>query len=92
MCNNKLNTLCLFTQLKNIDRPAEPEKVPRAPHDRKKEWQKLALGPELAEDDIEDKHKDTSNGLVPFHDPRCVCACVHMCVSEREKERKYLTI
>lgn len=57
-------------QLKNIDRPAEPEKVPRAPHDRKKEWQKLALGAELAEDDTEEKHKDTSNGLAPYHDPR----------------------
>ncbi|KAK3522666.1 hypothetical protein QTP86_029134 [Hemibagrus guttatus] len=59
-------------QLKNIDRPAEPEKVPRAPHDRKKEWQKLALGAELAEDDTEDKHKDASNGLAPYHDPRQV--------------------
>ncbi|KAM9495464.1 actin-binding protein WASF1 isoform 2-T2 [Clarias gariepinus] len=57
-------------QLKNIDRPAEPEKIPRAPHDRKKEWQKLALGAELAEDDIEDKHKEASNGLAPYHDPR----------------------
>ncbi|XP_047674408.1 wiskott-Aldrich syndrome protein family member 1 isoform X2 [Tachysurus fulvidraco] len=57
-------------QLKNIDRPAEPEKVPRAPHDRKKEWQKLALGAELAEDDNEDKHKDASNGLASYHDPR----------------------
>ncbi|KAF7694406.1 wiskott-Aldrich syndrome protein family member 1 isoform X1 [Silurus meridionalis] len=57
-------------QLKNIDRPAEPEKIPRAPHDRKKEWQKLALGAELAVDDPEDKHKDASNGLAPYHDPR----------------------
>lgn len=57
-------------QLKHIDRPAEPEKVPRAPHDRKKEWQKLALGAELAEDDIEDKLKDTANGLASYHDPR----------------------
>ncbi|KAI5608494.1 wiskott-Aldrich syndrome protein family member 1, partial [Silurus asotus] len=57
-------------KLKNIDRPAEPEKIPRAPHDRKKEWQKLALGAELAVDDPEDKHKDASNGLAPYHDPR----------------------
>ncbi|KAL7872288.1 hypothetical protein SRHO_G00072710 [Serrasalmus rhombeus] len=57
-------------QLKNIDRPVEPEKVPRAPHDRKKEWQKLALGAELAEDDTDEKHKETTNGAVPYHDPR----------------------
>uniref|UniRef100_A0A8D2HFV8 Wiskott-Aldrich syndrome protein family member n=1 Tax=Urocitellus parryii TaxID=9999 RepID=A0A8D2HFV8_UROPR len=29
---------------KNLDRPHEPEKVPRAPHDRRREWQKLAQG------------------------------------------------
>ncbi|XP_036438189.1 wiskott-Aldrich syndrome protein family member 1 isoform X1 [Colossoma macropomum] len=57
-------------QLKNIDRPVEPEKVPRAPHDRKKEWQKLALGAELAEDDTDEKHKETTNGAVSYHDPR----------------------
>ncbi|XP_076844239.1 actin-binding protein WASF1 isoform X2 [Brachyhypopomus gauderio] len=57
-------------QVKNIDRPAEPEKVPRAPHDRRKEWQKLALGAELAEDDTDGKHKETSNGSVLSHDPR----------------------
>ncbi|XP_066532728.1 actin-binding protein WASF1 isoform X2 [Hoplias malabaricus] len=57
-------------QLKNIDRPAEPEKIPRAPHDRKKEWQKLALGAELAEDDMEDKQKETTNGSAPYHDTR----------------------
>ncbi|KAJ8275236.1 hypothetical protein COCON_G00098610 [Conger conger] len=53
-------------QMKNIDRPPEPEKVPRAPHDRRKEWQKLALGAELAEDDGDEphKHKDAAN-----HDP-----------------------
>ncbi|XP_061100154.1 LOW QUALITY PROTEIN: actin-binding protein WASF1 [Conger conger] len=54
-------------KMKNIDRPPEPEKVPRAPHDRRKEWQKLALGAELAEDDGDEphKHKDAAN-----HDPR----------------------
>ncbi|XP_030627768.1 wiskott-Aldrich syndrome protein family member 1 [Chanos chanos] len=57
-------------KLKNIDRPMEPEKVPRAPHDRKKEWQKLALGAELAEDDTDHKHKDTANGTAPYHDAR----------------------
>ncbi|XP_066532729.1 actin-binding protein WASF1 isoform X3 [Hoplias malabaricus] len=57
-------------KLKNIDRPAEPEKIPRAPHDRKKEWQKLALGAELAEDDMEDKQKETTNGSAPYHDTR----------------------
>ncbi|XP_036405379.1 wiskott-Aldrich syndrome protein family member 1 isoform X2 [Megalops cyprinoides] len=59
-------------QLKNIDRPQEPEKVPRAPHDRRKEWQKLALGAELAEDDAEEahKHKDVANGSATYHDAR----------------------
>ncbi|XP_066557283.1 actin-binding protein WASF1 isoform X2 [Amia ocellicauda] len=59
-------------ELKNIDRPQEPEKVPRAPHDRRKEWQKLALGQELAEDDAEDvhKHKDVANGSATYCDTR----------------------
>ncbi|XP_069830937.1 actin-binding protein WASF1 isoform X2 [Dendropsophus ebraccatus] len=48
---------------KNIDRPHEPEKVPRAPHDRRREWQKLALGQELAEDDVDlHKHIEIVNG------------------------------
>lgn len=59
------------TKLKAIDRPQEPEKVPRAPHDRKKEWQKLALGAELAQDMQEDKHRE-ANGSAAFHDNRCV--------------------
>ncbi|KAM4521861.1 actin-binding protein WASF1 isoform 3-T3 [Odontesthes bonariensis] len=54
-------------QLKAIDRPPEPEKVPRAPHDRKKEWQKLALGAELAQDIPEDKHRE-ANGSAGYHD------------------------
>ncbi|XP_043922660.1 wiskott-Aldrich syndrome protein family member 1 [Protopterus annectens] len=37
---------------KNIDRPHDAEKIPRAPHDRRKEWQKLAQGLELAEDEV----------------------------------------
>uniref|UniRef100_G3UGC1 Wiskott-Aldrich syndrome protein family member n=1 Tax=Loxodonta africana TaxID=9785 RepID=G3UGC1_LOXAF len=61
---------------KNLDRPHEPEKVPRAPHDRRREWQKLAQGPELAEDDanlllndetltlfVMSKHRDNSETL-----------------------------
>ncbi|XP_030577007.1 wiskott-Aldrich syndrome protein family member 1 isoform X1 [Archocentrus centrarchus] len=56
-------------QLKAIDRPHEPEKVPRAPHDRKKEWQKLALGAELAQDLPEDKHRE-ANGSAGYHDNR----------------------
>jgi len=56
-------------QLKAIDRPPEPEKVPRAPHDRKKEWQKLALGAELAQDIPEDKHRE-ANGSAGYHDNR----------------------
>ncbi|XP_075059011.1 actin-binding protein WASF1 isoform X3 [Mixophyes fleayi] len=48
---------------KNIDRPHEPEKVPRAPHDRRRGWQKLALGQELAEDDIDlHNHMEIANG------------------------------
>lgn len=62
--------LDLPVQLKNIDRPHDPEKVPRAPHDRKKEWQKMALGAELAEHEMDDnKHKDT-NGSATYHDAR----------------------
>ncbi|XP_008311203.1 wiskott-Aldrich syndrome protein family member 1 isoform X2 [Cynoglossus semilaevis] len=53
-------------QLKAIDRPQEPEKIPRVPHDRKKEWQKLALGAELAQDIPEDKHRE-ANGSVGYH-------------------------
>ncbi|XP_028996385.1 actin-binding protein WASF1 isoform X2 [Betta splendens] len=56
-------------KLKAIDRPPEPEKVPRAPHDRKKEWQKLALGAELAQDIPEDKHRE-ANGSAGYHDNR----------------------
>uniref|UniRef100_A0A8C7XCG3 Wiskott-Aldrich syndrome protein family member n=1 Tax=Oryzias sinensis TaxID=183150 RepID=A0A8C7XCG3_9TELE len=47
-------------QLKAIDRPPEPEKIPRAPHDRRKEWQKLALGPELAQDVAEEKQREAN--------------------------------
>uniref|UniRef100_A0A671MW23 Wiskott-Aldrich syndrome protein family member n=1 Tax=Sinocyclocheilus anshuiensis TaxID=1608454 RepID=A0A671MW23_9TELE len=57
-------------KLKNIDRPHDQEKIPRAPHDRKKEWQKMALGPELAADEPEDKHKDT-NGSARLFLSRC---------------------
>ncbi|XP_047184455.1 wiskott-Aldrich syndrome protein family member 1 isoform X2 [Scophthalmus maximus] len=56
-------------QMKAIDRPPEQEKVPRAPHDRKKEWQKLALGAELAQDIPEDKHRE-ANGSVGYHNNR----------------------
>ncbi|XP_073712569.1 actin-binding protein WASF1 isoform X2 [Misgurnus anguillicaudatus] len=56
-------------QKKNIDRPHDLEKIPRAPHDRKKEWQKMALGAELADEDAEDKHKDT-NGSAMYNDAR----------------------
>ncbi|XP_064412382.1 actin-binding protein WASF1 isoform X3 [Latimeria chalumnae] len=55
---------------KNLDRPLELEKVPRAPHDRRKEWQKLAQGPELAEDDMDvlHKHNDIANGPAQFYE------------------------
>ncbi|XP_074416235.1 LOW QUALITY PROTEIN: wiskott-Aldrich syndrome protein family member 1 [Sinocyclocheilus rhinocerous] len=61
--------LDLPVQLKNIDRPHDQEKIPRAPHDRKKDWQKMALGAELTADEPEDKHKDT-NGSAAYHEHR----------------------
>ncbi|XP_051816784.1 actin-binding protein WASF1 isoform X2 [Acanthochromis polyacanthus] len=64
-------------QLKAIDRPPEPEKVPRAPHDRKKEWQKLALGAELAQDIPEDKHRE-ANGSAGYHDNRTQLYMEHL--------------
>lgn len=70
--NKKKTTL----KLKAIDRPQEPEKVPRAPHDRKKEWQKLALGAELAQDAQDDKDGE-ANGSAAYHDNRCVRRRTH---------------
>ncbi|KAM4529547.1 actin-binding protein WASF1 isoform 2-T2 [Fundulus diaphanus] len=64
-------------KLKAIDRPPEPEKVPRQPHDRKKEWQKLALGPELAQDIPEDKHRE-ANGSTGYHDSRTALYMEHL--------------
>uniref|UniRef100_A0A8C7HBL3 Wiskott-Aldrich syndrome protein family member n=1 Tax=Oncorhynchus kisutch TaxID=8019 RepID=A0A8C7HBL3_ONCKI len=56
-------------QVRGNDRTLETEKVPRAPHDRKKEWQKLALGAELAEDDSEEALKEReANGSATYHD------------------------
>ncbi|KAI1895746.1 hypothetical protein AGOR_G00109780 [Albula goreensis] len=55
-------------RLKNIDRPTELERVPRAPNDRRKEWQKLAHGPELAREgdhaEEDDQHSSLVNGPV----------------------------
>ncbi|XP_034435726.1 wiskott-Aldrich syndrome protein family member 1 isoform X1 [Hippoglossus hippoglossus] len=56
-------------QMKAIERPPDSEKIPRAPHDRKKEWQKLALGAELAQDIPEDKHRE-ANGSAGYHNNR----------------------
>ncbi|XP_032398426.1 wiskott-Aldrich syndrome protein family member 1 isoform X3 [Etheostoma spectabile] len=56
-------------KMKAIERLPEPEKIPRAPHDRKKEWQKLALGAELAQDIPDDKHRE-ANGSAGYHDNR----------------------
>uniref|UniRef100_A0A1A7XQ33 Wiskott-Aldrich syndrome protein family member n=1 Tax=Iconisemion striatum TaxID=60296 RepID=A0A1A7XQ33_9TELE len=64
-------------QLKAIDRPPESEKVPRQPHDRKKEWQKLALGAELAQDIQEDKHRE-ANGSAGYHDNRTQLYMEHL--------------
>eukprot|EP00063_Salmo_salar_P025907 XP_014000742.1 PREDICTED: wiskott-Aldrich syndrome protein family member 1-like isoform X1 [Salmo salar] len=56
-------------QVRGNDRTLETEKVPRVPHDRKKEWQKLALGAELAEDDSEEALKEReANGSATYHD------------------------
>uniref|UniRef100_A0A8C7HGK3 Wiskott-Aldrich syndrome protein family member n=1 Tax=Oncorhynchus kisutch TaxID=8019 RepID=A0A8C7HGK3_ONCKI len=56
-------------KVRGNDRTLETEKVPRAPHDRKKEWQKLALGAELAEDDSEEALKEReANGSATYHD------------------------
>ncbi|MEE6476006.1 hypothetical protein FKM82_010939 [Ascaphus truei] len=57
---------------KNIDRPHEPEKVPRAPRDRRREWQKLAQGLELAEDDADllYKHLEIVNGPASHYETR----------------------
>ncbi|XP_034555813.1 wiskott-Aldrich syndrome protein family member 1 [Notolabrus celidotus] len=64
-------------QMKAIDRPQEPDKIPRAPHDRKKEWQKLALGAELAQDIPEDKHRE-ANGSAGYHDNRAPLYMEHL--------------
>ncbi|XP_072317804.1 actin-binding protein WASF1 isoform X1 [Eucyclogobius newberryi] len=64
-------------QVKGIDRSHEPDKVPRAPHDRKKEWQKLALGAELAQDIPDDKHRE-ANGSAGYHDNRGQVYAEHM--------------
>ncbi|XP_061756595.1 actin-binding protein WASF1 isoform X2 [Nerophis ophidion] len=64
-------------QLKAIDRPQDGEKVPRAPHDRKKEWQKLALGAELAQDIPDNKHRE-SNGSVGYSDNRAQLYMEHL--------------
>ncbi|XP_028296077.1 wiskott-Aldrich syndrome protein family member 1 isoform X2 [Gouania willdenowi] len=58
-------------KLKAIDRPPESDKVPRAPHDRKKEWQKLALGAELAQDVLEEKQRE-ANGSAAYQDNRAL--------------------
>ncbi|XP_051909180.1 actin-binding protein WASF1 isoform X2 [Hippocampus zosterae] len=64
-------------KLKGIDRPAETDKVPRAPHDRKKEWQKLALGAELAQDIVNDKHGE-ANGSAGYPDNRAQLYMEHL--------------
>lgn len=69
LLHSKKLCVCVFIQQKNIDRPHDPEKIPRAPHDRRKEWQKMALGAELAGD--EDKHRD-ANGSAAYHEHRPV--------------------
>lgn len=46
--------------------------MPRAPHDRRREWQKLAQGPELAEDDASllHKHIEVANGPASHFETR----------------------
>ncbi|XP_056437591.1 actin-binding protein WASF1 isoform X2 [Gadus chalcogrammus] len=58
-------------QVKAIERGQESEKVPRAPHDRKKEWQKLALGAELVQEEAEEKqHREANGSMAAYHDNR----------------------
>ena len=88
VCLSSLRPILTFApfstlKLKAIDRPQEPEKVPRAPHDRKKEWQKLALGAELAHDAQDDKHRE-ANGSAAYHDNRWVWRCTHTCTHPRQ--------
>uniref|UniRef100_A0A3P9KQK3 Wiskott-Aldrich syndrome protein family member n=1 Tax=Oryzias latipes TaxID=8090 RepID=A0A3P9KQK3_ORYLA len=64
-------------QLKAIDRPPEPEKIPRAPHDRRKEWQKLALGAELAQDVAEEKLRE-ANESAGYQDNRAPVYMEHL--------------
>lgn len=68
--------------------------MPRAPHDRRREWQKLALGQELAEDEIDaHKHMEIGNGPVSHFETRfvlfvfnfslfqCEVGCMHVHLS-----------
>uniref|UniRef100_A0A8C5AGL4 Wiskott-Aldrich syndrome protein family member n=1 Tax=Gadus morhua TaxID=8049 RepID=A0A8C5AGL4_GADMO len=58
-------------KVKAIERGQESEKVPRAPHDRKKEWQKLALGAELVQEEAEEKqHREANGSMAAYHDNR----------------------
>lgn len=52
--------------------------MPRAPHDRRREWQKLAQGPELAEDDANllHKHIEVANGPASHFETRFLFFCV----------------
>ncbi|KAK0156457.1 Wiskott-Aldrich syndrome protein family member 1 [Merluccius polli] len=66
-------------QLKAVDRGQEAEKVPRAPHDRKKEWQKLALGAELVQEEAEEKqHREANGSMAAYHDNRAPLYMEHM--------------
>lgn len=48
--------------------------MPRAPHDRRREWQKLAQGAELADDDASllHKHIEIANGPASHFETRFV--------------------
>lgn len=52
--------------------------MPRAPHDRRREWQKLAQGPELAEDDANllHKHIEVANGPASHFETRFLFFCL----------------
>ncbi|CAL8317123.1 unnamed protein product [Merluccius merluccius] len=66
-------------KLKAVDRGQEAEKVPRAPHDRKKEWQKLALGAELVQEEAEEKqHREANGSMAAYHDNRAPLYMEHM--------------
>ncbi|XP_072102475.1 actin-binding protein WASF1 isoform X1 [Mobula birostris] len=71
---------------KPIDRPREPDKMPRAPQDRRKVWEKQAPGLELAVDgDFPQKNRDNINGPPLYPEPR-----KEICIEHNEDHLDHL--